>query len=167
MLTDIDEMARREPYMKSLQSVVSWQAHGKAFRVHDKKGFIDVVMPTWFSRIKYSSWVRQLSSYGFQKVHTNGADKGGQSILNGSHLLLLPSTFIIHIYLSHFPTYKLIIQPTTTITLFVANRILCRGSARSSERKPKPGSAEETLPRVINTSAPRRKILHVMRLHSR
>ena len=103
MLTDIDEMARREPYMKSLQSVVSWQEHGKAFRVHDKKRFIDVVMPTWFSRIKYSSWVRQLSSYGFQKVHTNGADKGGQSILNGSHLLLLPSTFIIQFYLSHFP----------------------------------------------------------------
>lgn len=40
--------------MRSLQEVVSWQEHGKAFRVHDKKKFIDVVMPTWFSRIKYS-----------------------------------------------------------------------------------------------------------------
>lgn len=82
MLTDIDEMGRNDPSMKSIQSVVSWQAHGNAFRVHDKNKFVDFVMPTWFSRIKYSSWVRQLSSYGFQKIHEDGADKGGTFVLS-------------------------------------------------------------------------------------
>ena len=85
MLTDIDEMGRADPSLKSLQEVVSWQEHGKAFRVHDKKKFIEVVMPTWFSRIKYSSWVRQLSSYGFQKIHADGVDKGGAFIVPTVH----------------------------------------------------------------------------------
>ena len=85
MLTDIEEMGQQDSAMKTLQEVVSWQEHGRAFRVHNKKKFINVVMPTWFSRIKYSSWVRQLSSYGFQKIHTEGADKKGRFILSPAH----------------------------------------------------------------------------------
>jgi len=80
MLTDIDELVKADPDMKFLEEVVGWQEHGKGFRVHNKAMFIDIAMPTWFSRIKYTSWIRQLSSHWFMKIHTTGGDSGGKSL---------------------------------------------------------------------------------------
>ena len=77
MLTDVDELSLKDPDMKSLQEIVSWQPHGTAFKIHDKKKFVSIVMPIWFMRIKYTSWVRQLNTYGFKKDNDDGPDKGG------------------------------------------------------------------------------------------
>ena len=77
MLADIEELGRKDPEMGSLKKIVSWQPHGKAFKIHDRKKFVSVVMPVWFMRIKYTSWIRQLNTYGFKKVHEDGPDKGG------------------------------------------------------------------------------------------
>ena len=68
MLTEIDELAQRDPEMKKLQRIVSWSDHGKAFKVHDRKKFVSIVLPTWFVRLKHSSWIRQLHLYGFKRV---------------------------------------------------------------------------------------------------
>ena len=78
-LTDIQALSQRDPAMASLQTIVGWQKQGAAFRVHDKKKFEDLIMPVWFVRLKYSSFVRQLSLFGFKKIHKETADakKGG------------------------------------------------------------------------------------------
>lgn len=57
------------------KSIVGWQPHGKAFRVHKKDEFADRVMPRFFNGSKYSSFVRQLNLYGFTRI-TIGPDKG-------------------------------------------------------------------------------------------
>ncbi|CAB9520618.1 stress transcription factor A-3 [Seminavis robusta] len=77
MLTEIDELASNpEKDTHKLSKVVSWQPHGMAFLVHDKKKFAEIIMPKWFPRLKHASWIRQLSLFGFKRVHAEGDDKG-------------------------------------------------------------------------------------------
>lgn len=79
-LQDIEALGQRDPAMHKLSEIVGWQKQGTAFRVHDKQQFEALVMPVWFIRLKYSSFVRQLSLYGFKKIHkdTQDARKGGK-----------------------------------------------------------------------------------------
>lgn len=72
MLTEIDEQQN----MQHFQKIISWQSHGMAFKIHDRQGFIDKIMPIWFSRLKYSSWVRQCNLFGFKRIQMDGRDKG-------------------------------------------------------------------------------------------
>jgi hypothetical protein len=58
------------------ESVVSWQPHGKAFRVHRPDVFARTVMPRYFKQqTKYKSFLRQLHIYGFQRIG-KGMDRG-------------------------------------------------------------------------------------------
>lgn len=70
LLTDIDRTHT------DLRETISWLGNGMAFKIHDRQKFIDIIMPIWFHRWKYSSLVRQLSQYGFKRVLTEGDDKG-------------------------------------------------------------------------------------------
>jgi HSF-type DNA-binding len=70
------EKTKHEDIKCKLHTVVSWQDHGMAFMIHDRKKFIDTIMPLWFPRLKYVSWVRQLNLFGFKRVHADGKDKG-------------------------------------------------------------------------------------------
>ena len=54
----------------------SWQPHGRAFKVHDRKRFLTEVMPKFFKQTKFSSFTRQLSIYGFNRLGCCGPDKG-------------------------------------------------------------------------------------------
>jgi hypothetical protein len=56
-------------------SIVSWQPHGKAFRVHHPEAFARTVMPNYFKQTKYKSFQRQLHMYGFQRIR-KGLDTG-------------------------------------------------------------------------------------------
>ena len=76
MLTEIDHLANRDASMAHLKSAISWQDHGMAFKIHDRKKFIELIMPQWFCRLKYTSFVRQLNLFGFKRIHKDGADKG-------------------------------------------------------------------------------------------
>lgn len=76
MISEIDEQASSDKTMKSFKKIISWQRHGMAFKIHDRQKFIDKVMPRYFSRLKYSSWVRQLNLYGFKRIQMDGSDKG-------------------------------------------------------------------------------------------
>ena len=51
-----------------LSHIMSWQPHGRAFRIHDMRGFISKVMYQYFGHKKITSFQRQLSVYGFQKL---------------------------------------------------------------------------------------------------
>jgi hypothetical protein len=58
------------------ESIVSWQPHGEAFRVHLPEVFASTVMPRYFTKqTKYKSFVRQLHMYGFHRI-CEGRDKG-------------------------------------------------------------------------------------------
>jgi hypothetical protein len=57
------------------QYIVSWQPHGKAFRVHQPDVFAKAIMPRYFNQTKYKSFLRQLHLYGFQRI-SKGMDKG-------------------------------------------------------------------------------------------
>jgi hypothetical protein len=51
------------------ESIVSWQPHGKAFRVHRPEVFARTVMPRYFKhQTKYKSFLRQLHLYDFRRI---------------------------------------------------------------------------------------------------
>jgi len=58
-----------------IADIISWQIHGRAFTIHKKKEFSLRVMPQYFNQTKRSSFIRQLSLYGFLRI-TQGRDKG-------------------------------------------------------------------------------------------
>jgi hypothetical protein len=58
------------------QNVVSWQPHGKAFRVHQPEDFARTIMRRYFNQTQYKSFQRQLHIYGFRRIK-KGRDLGG------------------------------------------------------------------------------------------
>jgi hypothetical protein len=61
--------------MEGLSSIISWQVHGRAFKIHKPKEFLEKVMPIHFHQTKIASFRRQLNLYGFLRI-TKGLDKG-------------------------------------------------------------------------------------------
>jgi hypothetical protein len=57
------------------ESIVSWQPHGTAFRVHQPDVFARTVMRRYFKQTQYKSFQRQLHIYGFRRIG-KGMDKG-------------------------------------------------------------------------------------------
>jgi len=60
---------------RNFSQIVSWNATGDGFMVHDKDHFTAEIVPRYFNLTKYKSFQRQLSLYGFQRV-TVGPNKG-------------------------------------------------------------------------------------------
>lgn len=60
---------------KDIPHIISWQTHGRAFKMHNSKEFCTTVMPIHFNQSKISSFFRQLYLYGFRRI-TQGRDKG-------------------------------------------------------------------------------------------
>jgi hypothetical protein len=54
---------------------VSWQLHGRAFKVLKASEFVGQVMPKFFHQSKITSFQRQLNLYGFRRI-SRGADAG-------------------------------------------------------------------------------------------
>lgn len=56
--------------------IVSWQPHGRCFLVHDRKAFVEQVLPSYFLQSTFASFQRQLNLYGFKRI-SSSQDKGG------------------------------------------------------------------------------------------
>jgi hypothetical protein len=54
------------------EDVISWQPHGKAFRVHKPQEFATRVMACYFKQTQYKSFQRQLHIYGFRRITGKG-----------------------------------------------------------------------------------------------
>ncbi|CAJ1953374.1 unnamed protein product [Cylindrotheca closterium] len=67
MLEDADQQGHKD--------IVSWNASGTGFTVHNKDLFTKTIIPQYFNQTKYKSFQRQLSLYGFQRI-TGGENKG-------------------------------------------------------------------------------------------
>ena len=47
---------------------MSWLSHGRAWKVHKPKAFEEKVIPQFFIRCKYTSFVRQANGWGFRRI---------------------------------------------------------------------------------------------------
>lgn len=56
------------------QHIVSWQPHGRAFRIHKEKEFVEQIMPRYF-KAKMNSFLRWCRAWGFVRM-TEGRDRG-------------------------------------------------------------------------------------------
>lgn len=65
-----------EAEQEGFHHIASWQPHGRAFLVRDRKRFTNEVLIKYFKQSKFSSFCRQLALYGFLRIR-NGPDKGG------------------------------------------------------------------------------------------
>eukprot|EP00529_Nitzschia_sp_RCC80_P014440 CAMPEP_0113452976 /NCGR_PEP_ID=MMETSP0014_2-20120614/7122_1 /TAXON_ID=2857 /ORGANISM="Nitzschia sp." /LENGTH=721 /DNA_ID=CAMNT_0000344361 /DNA_START=247 /DNA_END=2412 /DNA_ORIENTATION=- /assembly_acc=CAM_ASM_000159 len=57
-----------------LADVVSWNEHGRAWRVLKPREFEVKVIPTYFEHAKFSSFIRQANGWGFRRI-TQGKDR--------------------------------------------------------------------------------------------
>lgn len=48
--------------------IISWQPHGRAFKIHDEKAFFDQVVNQFFCVSSMTFFTKQLALYGFQKI---------------------------------------------------------------------------------------------------
>jgi hypothetical protein len=60
------------------QSIVSWLEHGRSFKVHRPRSFVEKIIPSYFNQSKYKSFQRQLHLYGFTRM-TRGPEAGSYS----------------------------------------------------------------------------------------
>lgn len=59
------------------ENIISWQPHGRAFKVHKKEEFVKTVLPLFAkSGRTYASFMRQLNYYGYKRNDLSGPDKG-------------------------------------------------------------------------------------------
>lgn len=69
--------------------IISWQIHGRAFKIHKAIEFTHAIMPFYFRQTKLASFRRQLNIYGFLRI-TQGIDKGAyyhEYFLRGRYFL--------------------------------------------------------------------------------
>lgn len=71
---------------------ISWQPHGRCFRIHSIKGFKEHVLPKFFVNARYESFRRQLNLWGFKRITRSGPDQGSYY-----HIMFLRTKF----YLCH------------------------------------------------------------------
>ncbi|KAI9308842.1 HSF-type DNA-binding-domain-containing protein, partial [Cunninghamella echinulata] len=78
-----------------IEEKISWSENGESFIVFDIYEFSEAILPQYFKHNKWSSFVRQLNTYGFCKVtdYKNDNDKQTSEFRhplfyrNGQHVL--------------------------------------------------------------------------------
>lgn len=48
--------------------IVGWVSHGKSFAIHDPSQFSSVILPKYFRRVIFRSFIRKLNRWGFRSV---------------------------------------------------------------------------------------------------
>ncbi|GFH61873.1 hypothetical protein CTEN210_18349 [Chaetoceros tenuissimus] len=58
----------KEPHLKT---IISWNHHGRSFKIHDHKQFRQIILPR-FANISKETFRRQLSFWGFRRISASG-----------------------------------------------------------------------------------------------
>jgi hypothetical protein len=56
--------------------IIGWLQHGRSFKIHKQKEFVQTILPKYFVMTKKSSFLRQLNLYGFNRLSGIGPDQG-------------------------------------------------------------------------------------------
>jgi hypothetical protein len=54
--------------------IISWMPHGRAWKVLNKKLLMEQAIPKFFGQSTYAAFTRQLSGWGFKRLHRTGPD---------------------------------------------------------------------------------------------
>ena len=72
MIRNVNQKKLHELLNKAEESgndhIVSWLPGGKAFKVHKKIEFTNIILPTLFNATKYKSFQRNLNLWGFDTI---------------------------------------------------------------------------------------------------
>ena len=58
----------------TISDIVSWLPHGKSWIIHKQQEFEDEVLPRYFGDTKMSTFVRQVTGWGFRRITFRGPD---------------------------------------------------------------------------------------------
>lgn len=50
------------------QAIISWQNHGRCFRIHNKERLAQELLPLFFATAQYNSFRRSLNNWGFRQI---------------------------------------------------------------------------------------------------
>lgn len=57
--------------------LIAWMPHGRAFKILDREALVKVLLPHYLICKQYQSFTRQLTGWGFKRLHQSGPDSGG------------------------------------------------------------------------------------------
>jgi hypothetical protein len=69
MLKDVED--------KGEWTILSFSPHGRAFVVRDVDAFVKTILPQYFNQTSWHSFTRQLSLYGFRRIHNGSSPDYG------------------------------------------------------------------------------------------